>query len=88
MAAFFLPFTPRAYLEELHQVSRILLSGASDDPGIRLKGQANIVPTDQDDAIAFGRTTSQVLNIVYGGVSPTAGLFFPNGVNGTIHSVT
>ena len=34
----------------------------------------------------YRRTTQQVLNIVYGGVSPTGGLFFPNGVHGLFNS--
>lgn len=75
-------FQPVAEISAL----RAKLSGANDDQGIVLNGVANIVPADQN-AIAFSRTTSQVLNIVYGGVNPNFGLFFPKGVNGAIHSV-
>jgi hypothetical protein len=54
-----------------------------DDQPIRVQGHANIVPSDAN-GLAFGRTTNQVLNIVYlGGASANFG-FFPNKLNGNI----
>lgn len=58
--------------------------GGGKDQGILVNGHANIIPTDEN-ALAFARTTGEVLNIVYltpGNVS--RGGFFPNGVNGRI----
>jgi hypothetical protein len=60
-------------------------------------GASSVVPADSN-AIAYHRTTDQVLHIVYGTFSPVAGAtapaagvskggFFPNGLNGNI-SVT
>jgi hypothetical protein len=62
---------------------RAALSGATDDQGVVMNGLANITPTDVN-ALAFSRTTTQVLNIVYaGGASGNYG-FFPQGLNGAI----
>ena len=65
--------------------SAAAFSAADDDQG--LQNGANIVPTDAN-SLAFSRTTTQVLPIVYLGsnptVTPTQNSFFPNGLNGAI----
>jgi hypothetical protein len=63
------------------------LDGDTDlDQGLLLDGASNIVPADEN-AIAFGRSTGQVLNIVYlNPASVTSGGFFPDGVNGDINA--
>jgi hypothetical protein len=67
--------------------ARDSLDGDTDlDQGLLLDDKSNFVPADEN-AIAFGRTTGQVLNIVY--LNPakvTSGGFFPDGVNGDINS--
>ena len=63
--------------------------GTVSNPHIVLAGDAmngSAPGTSGNNAIAYDRTTRQVLNIVYGGVNATKGLFFPNGLNGTITS--
>ncbi|MGI9087444.1 MAG: ferritin-like domain-containing protein [Chthoniobacterales bacterium] len=75
-------------IENAQKVSdvRKMLSGADDDQGVvDSDGNANIVPVDSMGR-AFRRTTRQGLNIVYGAVNATKGLFFPNGLNGPISS--
>lgn len=64
--------------------TRALLDGTgTDDIGVGVSnGAATIVDADAN-AIAFSRTTKQVLSIVYGGGSGS-GAFFPKGLNGTI----
>ncbi len=57
--------------------------GGGKDQGIVVGGKGNINPTDAN-SIAFSRSTREVLNIVYGGIDATKGLFFPNGLNGAI----
>jgi len=60
--------------------------GGGNEQGIIIPGNAyNFVAADSN-AIAFHRTTTQVLNIVYGSTTAvgTGGLFFPNGLNGAI----
>ncbi len=65
---------------------RATLSGVADDQGTLLQSGGytnayNFVTNDYN-GLVYRRTTSQVLNIVYGGAS--SGLFFPNKLNGTI----
>ena len=66
--------------------ARDSLDGASDDDqGITgTATMSNIVPTDAD-GIAYSRSTSQVLNIVYlNNKAASSGGFFPSGLNGNI----
>jgi rubrerythrin len=61
--------------------ARDSLDGSSDlDQGIGNANRANIVPTD-GNGLAFSRTTTQVLNIVYLNPNTRPGGFLPNGAN-------
>ena len=65
---------------------RALLSGANDEVGLVIPGNNyNFGPVDQQSQ-TFRRTPRQVLNIVYGRPNAPSGLFFPNGMNGTIRA--
>ena len=66
--------------------TRAKLDGTgNDDIGVGVtNGAATIVNADAN-AMTFSRTTSQVLNIVYGGgPAGTGGAFYPKAMNGTI----
>jgi len=67
--------------------ARDSLDGPShDDQGVTVNGRTNIVPAD-GNGLAFGRTPGQVLNIVY--LTPNkanSGGFYPDGVNGQLHT--
>ena len=58
---------------------------APDDQGIVTSGHTTIVDADAN-GLVYTRTPQQVLNVVYLGAGSSAGGFFPNGVNGNIHS--
>ena len=61
--------------------------GGGKDEGVTTdgnsSGMANLVPTDAN-SVAFGRSTDEVLNIVYLGDKDKPGGFFPKGLNGAI----
>ena len=64
---------------------RTKLGGVTDN-GTSIPGNPFSFNNVDYNGQVYRRTPQQVLNIVYGGASPTAGLFFPNGMNGTITS--
>jgi Ferritin-like domain len=65
-------------------IARASLDGTNnDDIGVGISSGAATVVDADSNAIAFSRTTSQVLKIVYGG-GTSGGAFFPNGLNGNI----
>ena len=64
--------------------ARATLDGTgNDDIGVGISNGAATIVNADSNAIAFSRTTSQVLKIVYGG-GTSSGAFFPGGLNGTI----
>lgn len=80
--------TPALYdsVQKISDARDSLDGPTDDDQGIGTAAVANLVPTDAN-ALAFSRTTGQVLNVVY--LNPNrvrSGGFFPDGVNGRIHT--
>ena len=64
--------------------TRAKLDGTNnDDVGVGLNGNAATIVDNDANGMTYARTTTQVLNIVYGGGSGK-GVFYPNGMNGTI----
>lgn len=57
--------------------------GSDEGPLIVPGNSNNFAPVDTN-ALAYRRTTRQVLNIVYGAANASKGLFFPQGMNGNI----
>jgi hypothetical protein len=63
-------------------LSSLVVAGDDSNGGL-LGGFPSDSPPG-DNAIAFDRSTRQVLNIVYGAPNASKGLFFPSGLNGAI----
>lgn len=83
---------PATTLSRQIAAARAKLDGTNnDDIGVETvtntalnQTASTIVDVVPSVARVVGRTTTQVLQIVYGGSATTPGVFFPNGLNGTI----
>jgi len=66
--------------------TRAKLDGTgTDDVGVGVVSGASTIVNNDSNAMTYSRTTSQVLNIVYGGgPAGTGGAFFPKAMTGTI----
>ena len=67
-------------------LSNQILNVGPDDNGTDYNGNPFNFTNVDVNAQAFRRTPQQILNIAYGGTSPTSGGFFPNGVGGAINN--
>ncbi|MGT2426714.1 ferritin-like domain-containing protein [Amnibacterium kyonggiense] len=73
-------------IQKLSNARDLLDNKKDDDQGIGSASSSNLVPADHN-AIVYGRTTGEVLNIVYLNTttkSVSKGGFYPNGINGAI----
>jgi hypothetical protein len=82
--------TPQVFtdVQDISNLRNALDHNGMDDQGVQGADASvsNIVPLDSN-GLAYSRTTGHVLNIVYGTTAAaTSGLFFPNGVNGSINA--
>ncbi len=86
------PATSYPYLGFANKISALrgTVGGGMETPLVvptSISTPSSIVAADTKNAIAFARTTDQVLHIVYGtggGANVSKGAFFPNGLNGKI----
>ena len=84
--AYLLSLNDQSVVDTAQKISdlRDALDGRrDDDQGLMKNDRGNIAPTDKN-GLVFARTTRQVLNIVYGAMGASSGLFFPEGLNGVI----
>ncbi len=92
LAAQSTPSTPYPFLDYANRISalRASLGNGKETPLVLPTSPStpsSIVAADTTNAIAFNRTPSEVLHIVYasgGGAGVSMGGFFPQGVNGNI----
>jgi Ferritin-like domain/TAT (twin-arginine translocation) pathway signal sequence len=83
------PGASQAYLTAANQIST--LRGTLGGGNETMLSINSIVAASSANAIAFARTTDNVLHIVYGtapGAGVKSGAFFPNGLNGNISVTT
>ena len=73
-----------AQAQAISNARNALNPGTNLDQGIGDANTANIVLTNPTTGVTPGRTTTQVLNIVYLNANTRPTGFFPNGLNGTI----
>ena len=79
-----LSFMNQGQVTDAISALRANLSGAPDDEGTSIPGDAYNFVSNDANGLVFARTPAQVLNIVYAGGAAGNYGFFPNRVNGVI----